>query len=364
MIELREGNLLEADVEALVNTVNTVGVMGKGIALMFKEAYPRNFDLYAEACAKGEVNIGRVFVTATNSFVGPKWIINFPTKTHWRSKTQLAWIEEGLTDLRRVLLEKKITSIAIPPLGCGNGGLDWADVRPRIMHMLRSLEDVSAIVYEPTTQYQNVQKKAGVRMLTPARALISEIVRIYGVLGIGCTILEIQKLAWVLSRMISAYSQAEDPLKLDFSPNRYGPYSDKLRHLLNSLDGSYLRCSKRLSDAGPSDFIWFEYDNRETVDLYLKTECKEYLDALKRTAQAIRGFESPLAMEVLATTDWLINRQHTPPNLPEVKKGISEWMPDDPSAGARKLRIFDDRLLSMALGQVRDHMPETASSVV
>ncbi len=117
MIHYTRGNLLEADVEALVNTVNTVGVMGKGVALMFKETFPDNFHAYVEACKNGELELGRVFVTERESFLSPRWIINFPTKRHWRSRNRVEWIEAGLVDLVRVIREKGILSVALPPLG-------------------------------------------------------------------------------------------------------------------------------------------------------------------------------------------------------------------------------------------------------
>ena len=194
MISYTKGNLLGADVEAVVNTVNTVGVMGKGIALMFKEAFPKNFKEYKAACKAKEVEVGRMFVTKTAELMGPKWIINFPTKKHWRQPTKLEWITEGLKDLKKVIEENNIRSVAVPPLGCGNGGLDWRDVRPAIEEALASLSGLELIVYEPTAKYQNVAKRSGVEKLTPARALIAEMVRRYWILGIECSLLEIQKL--------------------------------------------------------------------------------------------------------------------------------------------------------------------------
>ena len=184
MITYRQGNLLEADVEAVVNTVNTVGVMGKGIALMFKERYPENYRAYAAACKAGEVQTGRMFVTATNELDGPRWIINFPTKKHWRNPSRPEWIAEGLKDLARVVREKNIRSIALPPLGCGNGGLDWIDVRSEIEQALAGLNDVNVIAFEPTAKYQNVAKRQGGRKLTIPRAMIAETIRRYWVLGI------------------------------------------------------------------------------------------------------------------------------------------------------------------------------------
>jgi O-acetyl-ADP-ribose deacetylase (regulator of RNase III) len=146
MIEFVRGNLLEAKAEALVNTVNTVGVMGKGIALMFKEAFPENFKAYEAACKKKEVKVGHMFVIEREALIGPKWIINFPTKAHWRGDSKMVWIENGLEDLKRVIAENRIRSIAIPPLGSGNGGLNWADVRPRIEAALGELSDVSVLI--------------------------------------------------------------------------------------------------------------------------------------------------------------------------------------------------------------------------
>src|SRR5947207_961647 len=141
-----QGNLLDAKVEAVVNTVNTVGVMGKGIALMFKERFPENYKAYAAACAAKEVKIGKMFVTAGVELDGPSWIINFPTKQHWKQPTKLEWVRSGPDDLKRAIRKKKIRSIAIPPLGCGNGGLDWREVRPMIEANSANL-DIEAIVY-------------------------------------------------------------------------------------------------------------------------------------------------------------------------------------------------------------------------
>jgi O-acetyl-ADP-ribose deacetylase (regulator of RNase III) len=348
MMRFVQGNLLEARVDALVNTVNTVGVMGKGIALMFKEAFPNNFRDYEDACKRKEVKIGHMFVTENRTFDGPRWIINFPTKKHWRQPSKLNWIIEGLADLRRVIRENKIRSIALPPLGAGNGGLDWGEVRPEIQRVLGELEDVDIIVYEPTAKYQNVAKRTGVEELTAARVLVAEMIRRYWVLGIECTYLEVQKLGWFLERTIR-FLGIEDPLKLEFKADKYGPYSDRLRHLLNALDGTYLHCDKRLSDATPSDTIWFDEGRRPRVDLFLQQETSRPLNrVLDATAKRIDGFESPLGMELLATVDWLIEEEHREPSLSSIRVGLREW-PAGEAAATRKLRLFNDRLIEMAL---------------
>lgn len=356
MISFVRGNLLEANVEALVNTVNTVGVMGKGIALMFKEAFPKNFKEYEAACKRRQVRIGRMFVTETGELMGPKWIINFPTKVHWRQRTKMDWIIEGLQDLRRVIEENEIRSVAVPPLGCGNGGLDWQDVRPEIVNALGSMSGVDVIVYEPTPRYQNVAKRQGVEKLTPARALVAELVRRYWVLGIECSLLEIQKLAWFLERSIRKLA-LDDPLDLRFEADRYGPYAHRLTHLLNALDGSYLHCDKRIADASPFDVIWFDDSRKERVALYLKSqEARRFEEALERTSALIDGFESPLGMELLATVDWLIHRHGINPRVSDVLEGLRNW-PGGKEAADRKLRLFDARLIELALSRVAQFEP-------
>lgn len=152
-MKFTRGNLLDAPVDALVNTVNTVGVMGKGIALMFKDRFPENYKAYAAACAEGTVRVGEMFVTAGVELDGPRWIINFPTKQHWRYPSKIEWVRDGLLALKAVIREKQIQSIAIPPLGCGNGGLAWAVVRSLIETTLNDLSDVEVIIFEPMEKY-------------------------------------------------------------------------------------------------------------------------------------------------------------------------------------------------------------------
>lgn len=347
MIRYTKGNLLDASAEALVNTVNEVGVMGKGIALMFSEAFPENTRAYQRASKEGKVRVGHMFVTENPSLISPRWIINFPTKKHWRHPSRLEWIRLGLKDLARVIKEKQIRSVAIPPLGCGNGGLEWQQVRREIEASLSDLANVDVLLFAPTEAYQNAPKRDGVEELTPARALIAELVRRYSVLGIECTNLEVQKLAWFLHRAISSL-RLEDPLRLKFIANKYGPYADQLRHLLNGLDGSYLHCEKRLSDAGPFDLIWFEDSKREWVSDYLRQAASSFLPALRQTTETIDGFESPLGMELLATVDWLLSRGEREPTVASIREGLRLW-PGGKASGARKLKLFDDRLVGLAL---------------
>ncbi|OCH56322.1 macro domain-containing protein [Vibrio sp. ZF57] len=353
MIHYTTGNLLDADVDALVNTVNTVGVMGKGIALMFKERFPLNMGLYAKACKSEQVETGKVFVTATNELVGPKWIVNFPTKKHWRSSSKMEWVVEGLQDLKRWIENNNVKSIAIPPLGAGNGGLSWVDVKPKIEEALGSLDDVDVFVYEPTQKYQNVTKKKGVDTLTPARAIVAELVRRYWILGMECSLLEIQKLAWLLAKELDKDGK-KDILKLRFIPHNYGPYANNLMHLLNALDGSYLGSDKRIPDSDPLDVIHFNDDKKDQLLSYLKTEAKEYLPALENTAKLIDGFESPYGMELLATVDWLITEESCEGTLESIKEGIGNWKGGSKWA-SRKLTLFQDAHLKIAIDRLITH---------
>ena len=353
-IRYKLGNLLEADTEALVNTVNTVGVMGKGIALMFKEAFPENTRAYGEACKKKEVQLGKMFVTERSALSGPRWVINFPTKGHWRYPSRMEWIVDGLQDLKREIVDKNIRSIALPPIGSGSGKLDWKKVRPKIEAVLGDLENVDVIVFEPTSEYQNVAKRHGTRKLTVPGTLVAELVRRYWILGIECSVLEVQKLAWFLERNVQMQN-LPSILNFQFEASIYGPFSDRLRHLLDALDGTYLHCSRRLADALPRDVIWFEDQQAERVALFLKTKAKPYLEALEATTGLISGFESPLGMELLATVDWLIVRENCEPTLAGLKNGLRNWKGGQGQAATRKLRLFDDRLLSIALRRIQSN---------
>lgn len=358
MIYYTRGNLLEADTEALVNTVNTVGVMGKGVALMFKEAFPDNFRAYSEACKRGEVEVGRMFVTERDALIGPRWIINFPTKQHWRSRTRMEWVESGLVDLVRIIRKQGIRSVAVPPLGCGNGGLQWEAVRLRIESAMSELEDVDVWVYEPTREYQNVQKRPGVENLTPARALIAEAVRRYSVQGLDCSILEVQKLAWFLENSLRDLGIDPDPLDLRFSANRYGPYAHRLTHLLDGLDGNYLHCEKRLADADPLDLIEFNMEKRSYVSTFLESETgKKYAPALERVEALIDGFQSPYGLELLSTVDWLLRREGCAATVESIRAGLERW-PGGRDAGQRKLRLFDERVMNLALARLGSQSPE------
>ena len=352
VIESGTGNLLDAEAEALVNTVNCVGVMGKGVALMFREAFPKNYRSYRAACKAGELRPGGLFVHRTNELVGPRLIVNFATKDHWRGKSRMEWIESGLAELATLAREEGVRSIALPPLGAGNGGLDWNDVRPRIDEHLGELEGVRVIVFEPTDEYRNVSKRAGIETLTPARATMAGLLRRYEVLGFECSLLEMQKLAWFAERS-AAVMELHDCMELRFEAGRYGPYSHRLTHLLDGLDGSYLHSDIRIPDAKPFDVVRCRYDRSDRVEAFLRTsEANGYGAVVEKTDELIDGFQSPFGMELLATVDWLLHREGCAPEVPAIADAIAAW-PAGPEWGQRKRRIFDDRVLGIALERLQ-----------
>jgi hypothetical protein len=223
------------------------------------------------------------------------------------------------------------------------------------------MPDVDVIAFEPTAKYQNVAKREGVQKLTVARALIAESIRRYWVLGIECTLLEIQKLAWFLERSIHRRN-LEDVLDLRFQADRYGPFSPRLNHLLNALDGSYLRSDKRIADCGPMDTIAFADPKADMIAAFLRSgDGRAYGIVLEDTDALIDGFQSPLGMELLATVDWLIRRENCSPELPALRHGLQRWTAGA-DAGERKLRIFNDRLLALARDRLLDREVDTPSS--
>jgi len=236
MIRLTKGNILQARAEALVNTVNCMGYMGKGIALQFKKAFPANFKAYEQACRAKEVQTGRVFVYATGSMMDPKFIINFPTKQDWRENSKYEYVAEGLKSLLQVIRERGIKSIAIPPLGCGLGGLDWAKVRPMIESAFQSLPQVDLTLFEPagSPEVRNMPIGTDRPKLTVPRALLIQLMRLYKELDYGLTLLEIQKLGYFLQ-------EAGQPLRYNFEKAIYGPYATNLNRVLENLEGHFIR---------------------------------------------------------------------------------------------------------------------------
>ncbi len=223
------------------------------------------------------------------------------------------------------------------------------DERHRARHGV-TREEVEVVLYEPTAAYQNVGKSTGVEQLTPARALVAEAIRRYEQMGLECSVLEVQKLAWVLTRVIARLGLT-DPLRLTFAANRYGPYADGLRHLLDNLDGSYLHCDRRLADAGPTDVLHVAPDHVASLAAYWRTaEGAAFGEAIEATDALIDGFQSPLGMEALATVDWLLEREGAAASVEGIREALGRW--PTPGAAERKQRLFTDDLLRAAIDRV------------
>lgn len=340
MIEYTSGDILRCEADALVNTVNCVGVMGRGIALQFKNMYPANFKAYEAACKREEVQPGRMFVFETKQLTPPRLIINFPTKRHWRGKSRIEDIEAGLVDLVNVIRDKNIRSIAIPPLGAGLGGLDWKEVRPRIEHALGELEGVQVIVYEPNGAPAS-DKMAHVRevpKMTSGRAALVELMQRYlsGLLDPFVTLLEVHKLMYFMQ-------EAGEPLRLDYIKHHYGPYAKNLRHVLNAIEGHLIA---GYADGGDAP------DKPLSLVPGAVAEAKSFLDQheisrarFERVTRLVEGFESPYGLELLATVHWVIHREGATQS-DSVKRQVYQWNDRKRQFTQRQLVIAEERLRS------------------
>lgn len=344
MISYKIGNLLESDAEALVNTVNTVGIMGKGIALQFKNLFPENFKLYKKACENKELTIGKLLITEEESLLGGrKMIINFPTKTNWRKPSEYDYIEKGLQELVYVIRERNIKSIAIPPLGSGNGALDWNKVKALIEMYLTPLTDCAVYIYQPNAIVHEVLKKERVR-LTPARAMLLAL--LYELVRNGEFVSEFssEKIAYFLQRF-----GAKNTFKLEFSPNFYGPYSGKVKHVLYYLNGSYIT-GYSSKDKKPFEEIGLLPDAEEEVLSFLgKNENQEYKDIVSRTKSFLSGFYSPFGLELLSTIDFIITEKKVY-TIEEIKSYLESW------SNRKKTLFTNSRFIQIAVNNIQNHL--------
>ncbi|WP_299291364.1 macro domain-containing protein [uncultured Mucilaginibacter sp.] len=303
MIQYITGNILDSTAQALVNTVNTVGVMGKGIALQFKKEYFNNYKAYEKASQKAEIVVGKMFVTKdSNATSGEKVIVNFPTKTDWRKPSEYRYIEEGLDDLVNVIKINEIKSIAIPPLGAGNGGLKWEKVK-RIIEEKLSYLNIEVYVYEPTAQIIEHLKKERVK-LTDARALLLYV--LYDLVRNGEYVSEFssEKVCYFLQKF-----GAKKYFKLKYEPNFYGPYSGKVRFVLNALNGSYIMGYSDMNKK-PFDPITLVADGYGTVKNHIESN-QELFTIAKNVISFLQGFYSDFGLELLSSIDYIAYKEST-----------------------------------------------------
>jgi O-acetyl-ADP-ribose deacetylase (regulator of RNase III) len=348
------GNLLEAETDAIVNTVNTVGVMGKGIALQFKQAYPSNFRAYEAACRRGEVQIGRMYTFPTGILGHPRLIVNFPTKKHWRAKSRLADVQAGLRDLRQVIQDNQIRSIAIPPLGCGNGGLNWRDVRPLIVAALGDMDGVEVFLYAPSGAPAAESMIIGTERpkLTKSRAAVLALLGAYIRLSqseqvsatAGASLLEIQKLMYFLQ-------SAGEPLRLNYAKARYGPYAENLNHALQALEGHYIRGygdrTQLVTELSPITLL---PGTEDKVASWLHAQESGDSDRITEVLDLVTGFASAYGLELLATVHWILS--HEPASEPSdpssITKRVASW-------NERKGRLFTELHVQRAVDRLRDY---------
>jgi len=301
MITLTSGDILQADAHALVNTVNCVGVMGRGIALQFKKRFPKNFKEYQRVCKEGRLVPGRMLVHDLGTFTSPRFIINFPTKKHWRGKSNIEDVRSGLQALVAAVEEHEIGSVAIPPLGCGLGGLDWYEVRPLIEQAFRHLADrVDVLIYEPAgaPEPKAMATTPQRPKMTVGRAALVGLMRRYlaAVMDPAVSLLELHKLMYFMQ-------EAGEPLRLQYNKGPYGPYASNLRHVLNQIEG-YLVSGYADGDDQP--------DKPLEILAGAASEAERFLDDHPPTharfdavARLISGFESAYGLELLSTVHWV-----------------------------------------------------------
>ncbi len=340
MITFTQGDILRDSSEALVNTVNCVGVMGRGIALQFRNAFPGNFEAYQKACKRDEVRPGRMFVHETGELTGPRYIVNFPTKRHWREKSRIEDIDSGLAALVEWILTARIRSIAVPPLGSGLGGLDWSAVREKIVCALGPLEEVTVTIYEPAgaPAPELMTRPAKAPGMTPGRAALVELMHQYlgGLLDPVVTLLEVHKLMYFLQ-------ETGEPLNLRYAKALYGPYAENLGHVLRAVEGHYL-CGYADGGDAPDNELNLISGAREAATQFLATE-----DAtrrrLGRVEELVRGFESPFGLELLATVHWVATREG-PSDVEALVERTYAWN--------QRKRQFTPRQIGIAAGRLQE----------
>lgn len=340
MIKPTKGNILEADVEALVNTVNCVGIMGRGIAAQFKNAFPENFKAYKSACDLDEVQPGRMFVFNTGALTNPRYIVNFPTKRHWKGKSRIEDIESGLQDLVKVIKQNDIRSIAVPPLGSGLGGLNWTDVKPLVIHSLGKIESLDVLLYEPTSQKPEESKAMNQKQpnWTVGRALMVALMEQYqmSVLDPFLSLLEVHKLLYLAQA-------AGQPLRLNFDKGLYGPYGKEVRHVLKATEGYFTSGYDGEADR-PEMQLALVPGSISDASKFLE-EHRDALKILAKVTELVDGWETPHGLELLTTVHWVATKEQAS-SLDSVTAKTYAWNDHKRKFTERQIRIAYEHLLT------------------
>jgi len=338
MIEYKTGDILAEKADALVNTVNCVGVMGRGIALQFKRRFPGNFRAYAVRCKRKEIQPGGMFVFETGEMISPRYIINFPTKRHWRGKSRIEDIEYGLAELTKEIQARGIRSIAIPALGSGLGGLDWAEVRVRMQAALGGLDDVQVVIFEPGGGPADgrVNQSSAVPEMTAGRAALVGLMDCYlrSLLVPFMTLLETHKLMYFMQ-------VAGEPLRLKFDKGIYGPYARNFRHVLNEIEGHMISGYTDGSDE-PDKQLELVPGAIEDAEAFLE-KYPETNERFGKVANLVEGFESGFGLELLSTVHWVVEEEQAQ-TMDGIEKRIYGWNERKRQFSRRQIEIAVDVL--------------------
>ena len=333
MIEYKTGDILAEEAEALVNTVNCVGVMGRGNALQFKRAFPENFKAYATQCKRNEMRPGRVFVFETGDVLFPRYIINFPTKRHWRGKSRMEDIESGLVSLVEEIRSHGIRSIAIPPLGSGLGGLNWPAVRRMLQKTLEQLDCVRVVIFEPGggPADERANPSSDVPEMTSGRAALVGLMDRYlrGLLDPFVTLLEAHKLMYFMQA-------AGEPLRLRFVEGPFGPYAENLRHVLSAIEGHLVSGYADGGDA-PDKELELVAGALEDAHTFLQNRTDTQA-RFERVSDLVEGFESPFGLELLSTVHWIAS-EGKGPTTEEVVKRTYAWNKRKEQFSPRQIKL-------------------------
>lgn len=338
MFEYKTGNILQEQTDAIINTVNCVGIMGRGIALQFKQMYPENFKAYKQACDKGEVEPGKMFIYNSGLLFNPKYIINFPTKRHWKGKSRIQDIKSGLVALKDDIINYKIKSIAIPPLGCGLGGLNWDEIKPIIEQVLGDLQDVKIVIYEPANNIEQVKNKE-VPKLTLSRAALIELINRYlqSMLDPFITLLEIHKLMYFLQ-------ESGQNLRLNYKKALYGPYAQNLRPVLNLLEKYYIEGYD--GEDAPDKHITLLPGAIKDAHLLLEKDL-DLLNKINKVSELVGGFETPFGLELLATVHWLMSKENKT-ELNDLISAVYSWNVKKQKFSKKQIEIAYNVLIQQA----------------
>jgi len=340
MIRYVQGDVVGADAEALVNTVNCVGVMGRGVALQFKHAFPANYRAYAAACRHGEVHPGRVFVFEMGELASPRYIINFPTKRHWKGKSRIEDIRSGLVSLVNELKERGIQSVAVPPLGTGLGGLDWNEVRPLIEAALSELSETDVIVYEPgyPLAESRTDRSTNVPSMTAGRAALVGLLNRYlaALMDPAVTLLEAHKLMYFLQ-------EAQQPLRLRYVKGPYGPYAENLRHVFSAVEGHLIAGYAARGDK-PDQQLALLPGAVDDAEAFLREDA-ETRGRFEHVARLVEGFETPFGLELLATVHWVMAKEGFR-DLDSIVTAVYGWAPRKAQFTRSQIELAVERLMT------------------